>query len=79
MDTFREHTIHCRELTSFKYRYDLVRNVMFDIFRLTEVSVKKETFVNYLIDPHEMRSTLKPIDVLVYRWIGGKHAYVDLT
>jgi hypothetical protein len=41
--------------------------------------VKKEAPVNFLTDPREGRSTLRPADVLVYGWIGGKHACVDLT
>ncbi|MCI02441.1 auxilin-like protein, partial [Trifolium medium] len=35
--------------------------------------------VNFLTDPLEGRSTLRPADVLVYSWVGGKHACVDLT
>jgi hypothetical protein len=43
------------------------------------ISVKKEAPVNFLIDPQEERSTLRPADVLVYRWVGGKHACMNLT
>ncbi|PNY11325.1 auxilin-like protein, partial [Trifolium pratense] len=43
------------------------------------ISVKKEAPVNFLTDPLEGRSTLRPADVLVYGWVGGKHACVDLT
>src|SRR4051794_17446827 len=32
LDTFEEHTIHCRELPGFKYQHDLVRDVLLDIF-----------------------------------------------
>ncbi|MCI54667.1 auxilin-like protein, partial [Trifolium medium] len=42
------------------------------------VSVKKETLMNFLINPPEGRSTLKPADILVYDWVGGKHACVNL-
>ncbi|KAK2414652.1 hypothetical protein QL285_037222 [Trifolium repens] len=35
--------------------------------------------VNFLTDPQEGRSTLRPADVLVYGWVGGKHVCVDLT
>ncbi|PNX63430.1 auxilin-like protein [Trifolium pratense] len=35
--------------------------------------------MNFLTDPQEGRSTLRPTDVLVYGWTGGKHACVDLT
>ncbi|MFS7947065.1 putative exostosin [Helianthus anomalus] len=42
-------------------------------------SAKKEAPVNFLTDPLEGRSTLRPADILVFGWEGGKHACVDLT
>jgi hypothetical protein len=53
--------------------------MFFLIFRRAGVSVKKEAPVNFLTDPQEERSTLRPADVMVYGWVGGKHACVDLT
>ncbi|GJS95013.1 hypothetical protein Tco_0801981 [Tanacetum coccineum] len=44
-----------------------------------EISVKKEAPVNFLTDPSDGRSTLRPADILVFGWVGGKHACVDLT
>jgi len=41
--------------------------------------VKKDAPVNFLIDPLDRRSTLRHADVMVYRWVGGKYACVDLT
>ena len=41
LDTFGEHATHCKELPSFKCRQDLVRDVLFDIFRRAGISVKK--------------------------------------
>lgn len=79
MDTFGEHAIHCNALPGFRYRHELVRDVQFDIFRHDGVSVKKGVHVNFLTDPREGKSTLKPSDVLVYAWVEGKHACVDLT
>ncbi|KAK2446469.1 hypothetical protein QL285_017276 [Trifolium repens] len=79
LDNFGEHIVHCRELPGFKYRHDFVCDVLFDIFRRVGVSVKKEAPVNFLTYPHEGRSTLRPADVMVYEWVGGKHACVDLT
>jgi len=35
--------------------------------------------MNFLTDPLDGRSTLRPTDVMVYRWVGGKLACVDLT
>jgi hypothetical protein len=34
--------------------------------------------MNFLTDPPEEGSTLRPINVLVYEWIGGKYACLDL-
>ena len=79
LDSFGEHAVHCKELPGFKYRHDMVRDVLFDIFRRAGISVKKEAPVNFLTDPMDGRSTLRPADVLVFGWVGGKHACVDLT
>jgi hypothetical protein len=57
LDTFGEHD---KELPGFKYRHDFVRDVLFDIFRRVGVSVKKEAPVNFLTDPLDRRSTLRP-------------------
>ena len=35
--------------------------------------------MNFLTDPREGRYTLRPADILVFGWAGGKHACVDLT
>ncbi|KAK2447748.1 hypothetical protein QL285_007077 [Trifolium repens] len=79
LDRFGEHAVHCRELPGFKYRHDFVRDVLFDVFKRAGISVKKEAPVNFLTDPLEGRSTLRPADISVYGWVGGKHACVDLT
>ncbi|GJX23731.1 hypothetical protein Tco_0228176 [Tanacetum coccineum] len=31
LDSFREHAVHCKELTGFKYRHDMVRDVHFGL------------------------------------------------
>ncbi|MCI07865.1 auxilin-like protein, partial [Trifolium medium] len=67
------------ELSGFKYRHDLVRDLLFNIFRRARISVKKEALVNFLTDPQEVRLTLRPEDVLVFGRIGGKHVCVNLT
>jgi len=79
LDTFGEHAVHCKELPGFMYIHDFVRDVLFDIFRRARISVKKEAPVNFLTDPLDRRSTLRPADVMVYGWVCGKHACVDLT
>nr|GEV17998.1 putative exostosin-like protein [Tanacetum cinerariifolium] len=67
------------ELPGFKYRHDLVRDVLYDVLKRAGISSKKEAPVNFLTDPLEGRSTLRPADILVFGWAGGKHACVDLT
>ncbi|KAL6520866.1 hypothetical protein OROGR_017435 [Orobanche gracilis] len=79
LDSFGEHAIHCKDLPGFKYRHDMVRDVLFDVFRRAGISAKKEAPVNFLTDPLEGRSTLRPADILVSGWIEGKYACVDLT
>ncbi|KAK2400699.1 hypothetical protein QL285_050372 [Trifolium repens] len=37
------------------------------------------TLSSFLTDSQEGRSTLHLADVMVYGWVGGKHACVDLT
>ncbi|KAJ0580090.1 putative exostosin [Helianthus annuus] len=79
LDSFGEHAIHCKELPGFKYRHDLVRDVLYDVLKWAGISAKKEAPVNFLTDPLEGRSTLRPADILVFGWEGGKHVCVDLT
>ncbi|KAK2371976.1 hypothetical protein QL285_073166 [Trifolium repens] len=76
LDTFGEQATHCRELPGFKYKHNLVRDVIYNIFRRARIFVKKEAPVNFLTDPQEGRSTLHPTNVLVYGWVGGKHGYL---
>ncbi|GKA41099.1 hypothetical protein Tco_0733692 [Tanacetum coccineum] len=66
LDSFGEHAIHCKELPGFKYRHDMVRDVLFYICRRAGISAKKEAPVNFLTDPSDGRSTLRPADVLVF-------------
>ncbi|MCI51884.1 auxilin-like protein, partial [Trifolium medium] len=53
LNRFGEHAVHCRELPGYKYKHDLVRDVLFDVFNRAGVSVKKEAPVNFLTDPLE--------------------------
>jgi len=79
LDAFGDHAVHCKELPGFKYRHDLVRDVLCDILKRAGISAKKEAPVNFLTDPLEGMSTLRPADILVFCWKGGKHACLDLT
>jgi len=74
LDIFEEHVVHCKELPDFKYIYDFVKNLLFDIFSRARVPVKKEVYVNFLTYTLDRRSTLRYADVMMYGWVGGKHA-----
>ncbi|GJY45228.1 putative reverse transcriptase domain-containing protein [Tanacetum coccineum] len=52
-------------LSGFKYRHDIARDVLFDICKRAGISTKKEAPVNFLTNPSDGRSTLRPDDVLV--------------
>ncbi|RHN70150.1 hypothetical protein MtrunA17_Chr3g0132481 [Medicago truncatula] len=43
------------------------------------VFVKTKTPMNFLCYSLDGRSTLRQVDVKVYKLVGGKHAYVNLT
>jgi hypothetical protein len=74
---FEEHAVHCGKFSGFKYKNDLVRDVLFDIFSHARIFVNKESPLNFLLtDPQEGRSTLRPKDVLEYGW---KNVCVDLA
>nr|GEZ31834.1 auxilin-like protein [Tanacetum cinerariifolium] len=57
----------------------MVKDVLFDVCRRAGISGKKEAPVNFLTDPLDGRSTLRPADVLIFGWVERKHACVNLT
>nr|GEV84347.1 putative reverse transcriptase domain-containing protein [Tanacetum cinerariifolium] len=79
LDSFGEHAVHCKEFSGFKYRHNMIREVIFNVCRRARISAKKETHVNFLTGLLDGRSTLRPADILIFGWVRGKHACVDLT
>nr|GEZ86181.1 RNA-directed DNA polymerase, eukaryota [Tanacetum cinerariifolium] len=71
LDFFGEHAVHCKELSGFKYRHDMVRGVLFDVCRRAGISAKKEAHVNFLNDPLDGRYTLRPTDILILNGLEG--------
>ncbi|MFS7980958.1 hypothetical protein Hanom_Chr10g00945281 [Helianthus anomalus] len=53
----------------------------YPMYMLLESLLKKEAPVNFLTNPLEGKSTMRPADVLVFSWAERKkkHACVDLT
>ncbi|KAL8265419.1 hypothetical protein R6Q59_023549 [Mikania micrantha] len=58
------------------YRHDLVRDVLCDVLKRANISIKKEASVNFLTDSLKGRSTLRHACILVFGWEGGKHPCV---
>jgi hypothetical protein len=59
----------CRKVC-LEYKHDLIRDVLFDIFRYAGISAKKDASMDFLIDQKEGRSTLSSTNVLVYGSVG---------
>lgn len=68
LDTFEKDVIHYKKLLGFKYNV-FFRDVIFDMFSCLGVSIKKKAHVSSLTAPNERILTLRPTDVLVYKWI----------
>ncbi|KAJ0540593.1 hypothetical protein HanRHA438_Chr09g0374631 [Helianthus annuus] len=76
IDGLGQHTSSVEYRNILKYRLMIP---LLQLMRCAGISAKKEAPVNFLTDPLERRSTLRPADILVFGWVGGKHACVDLT
>ncbi|GJX23944.1 hypothetical protein Tco_0228389 [Tanacetum coccineum] len=77
LDSFEEHAVNCKEILGFKYRHDMVRDVLFDICRRAGISTKKKGPMDFLIDPSDGRSTLRLADVLFLdRLEGNMRAWI---
>jgi hypothetical protein len=79
LDNFGEHSVYCRELPNFKYRHEFVRDALFIFFWRARISVEKKAHVSFLTNPQEGRSSVRPANIMVNGWGGGKHACVNLT
>ncbi|KAJ0522329.1 putative exostosin [Helianthus annuus] len=77
-----------QHMSAVEYRAILKYWLMIPLFPVDEpcpvcrnrawISAKKEAPVNFLTDLLDGRSTLRPVDILVFGWARGKHACVDL-
>lgn len=46
----------------YKHNHNHVRDILYDVFWQAEVQLEKKALVNFLIDPREGRSTLRPTE-----------------
>jgi len=76
LDTFGEYVVHFRSFSTSNICMTLLE--MSFLIYLGGREMKTKTSVNFFRDSLDGRSTIRQIDVKVYRWVGGKHACVDL-
>lgn len=79
LDTFEGHTVNPRELPSFKYWHNFVRNVLFDMFQQAGVSAKNDVPMNFMMTPKRGSMTLMPTNIFVNGCVWEKYTCVDLT
>nr|GEY66305.1 hypothetical protein [Tanacetum cinerariifolium] len=79
LDFLGKYAVHCKELSGFKYRNDMVRDIIFDICRRVGISAKKEAHVNFLTYPLDGRSTLRPADIMPWFYSALKATSCKVT
>lgn len=76
MDVFGNHALHCAKDIGIKYRHDIARDTVFDICYKANVSARKEASLGLRSDSAK---DLKPADILMLNWEGGKDVCFDVT
>ncbi|GJW45358.1 putative reverse transcriptase domain-containing protein [Tanacetum coccineum] len=59
LDSFGEHAVHCKELPGFKYRHDLVRDVLYDVLKRAEFLLERAPVKLSTIHAREGQAALK--------------------
>ena len=76
MDIWGDHVVHCLSEIGAKFRHHLVRDMLVDICCKAGISVRKEAPMEFF---SEVGKNLRPADLLLFNWLNGKDACVDLT
>ncbi|XP_026379082.1 uncharacterized protein LOC113273647 [Papaver somniferum] len=76
MDIFGDHALHCAKDIGYKFRHDVVRDVIIDICYKANVPVRKEVSLGLRTNDEK---DLKPADILVLNWENGKYVCMDVT
>ncbi|KAL8092032.1 hypothetical protein AgCh_034349 [Apium graveolens] len=71
-----DHVVHCSSDVGVKFRYNLVRDILVDIYSKISVPVRKEAPLGFLSD---VGQELRPADLLLFNWSQGKDACLDVT
>ncbi|KAL5714646.1 hypothetical protein ACHQM5_016578 [Ranunculus cassubicifolius] len=76
LDCWGDHALQCGHGIGFKFRHDLVRDILFDIMWRCGLTVQKEAKVGCLTLSDS--PALRPADILIRNW-DGKDMCVDVT
>ncbi|KAL5708954.1 RNA helicase [Ranunculus cassubicifolius] len=77
LDKWGDHATQCANDIGFKYRHDLVRDGVGDILHKAGIAMRKEVDLGLM--SNDGKSRLKPADLLLYNWVGGKDTCIDIT
>ncbi|GJX26090.1 hypothetical protein Tco_0232386 [Tanacetum coccineum] len=76
MDQCGDHAVHCSSEVCLKFRHNLVRDILVDICSKVRIMVRKEAQMGFL---SEDGKDLRPADLLLFYWLQGKDACLDVT
>ncbi|GJW30403.1 hypothetical protein Tco_0047278 [Tanacetum coccineum] len=75
-DIYGDHVVSCAGIVGIKHRHNVVRDTLVDICYRSGISSGKEVDIGL---SGERDKSLRPADVLLYSWDGGRDVCVDLT
>nr|GEV55898.1 beta-myrcene synthase [Tanacetum cinerariifolium] len=76
MDQWGDHVVHCSSEVGVKFRHNPVSDILVDICSEVGIMVRKETPMGFLSDDG---NDLRPVDFLLFNWLQGKDACLDVT
>ena len=76
MNIWGDHAVHCSSEVGVKFRHNVVRDILVDICSKVGIMVRKEVHMGFLL---EDRKELRPSDLLLFNWIQGIDACLDMT
>ena len=75
-DIFGDHAVSCAGIVGIKHRHNAVRDTLVDVCYRSGISAGKEVDIGMVGTDGR---PLRPADVLLYSWDGGRDVCVDLT
>ncbi|GJV52553.1 putative reverse transcriptase domain-containing protein [Tanacetum coccineum] len=75
-DIYGDHAVSCAGIVGIKHRHNVVCDTIVDICYRSRISSGKEVDIGL---GGERDKSLRPADVLLYSWDGGRDVCVDLT